>query len=121
MNYIFLILCNFILLSGYGQKAASINAQLYGRWISKDDKQYQLVFKDSIKLDFYHGKLESTYRYWMKNDSLIARDVNSGDVFNYAIMGLTRDHLTLMYLQRGNLLKFGRQTAVSKGRAKIRL
>lgn len=113
MKYIIVIICNFFLLSAYGQKGALIKTQLNGKWISEDDKQYQLVFKDSIKQDLYGGKLESTYQYWIKKDSLIAKDVSSGDVFNYAIMGITDKHLTLMYLERGNLLKFRKQTAAN--------
>ena len=42
------------------------------------------------------------------------KDVNSGDVYNYAIMSMTEKHLTLMYLERGNLLKFRKQTAANK-------
>jgi major membrane immunogen (membrane-anchored lipoprotein) len=120
MKYIITIICNFFLLTAYGQKSASIKTQLNGKWISEDDKQYQLVFKDSIKQDLYNGKLENTYHYWIKKDSLIAKDVSSGHVFNYAIMGVTENHLTLMYLERGDLLKFCKQTAANKSLAKKR-
>ena len=121
MKYFTIIIFNLIVFTTYGQKSASINRQLTGKWISEDDKQYQLVFKDSTKQDFYGGKLESTYRYWIRKDSLIAKDKNSGDVFNYAIMGITGKHLTLMYLGRGNLLKFRKQTAANTRLAKKRL
>lgn len=121
MKYIIIIFCNLFLLSAYGQNASSIKTQLNGKWISEDDRQYQLAFKDSTKQDFYGGNLESTYRYWVRKDSLIAKDIKSGEIFNYAIMGVTDKYLTLMYLERGNLLKFRKQTAANKGLAKKRL
>lgn len=115
MKYIIVItICNFFLLSAFGQSSASINTKLKGKWISEDDKEYHLVFKDSTKQDFYAGKLESTYRYWIKKDSLIAKDMKSGDFFNYVIMSATKNHLTLMYLERGNFLKFRKKTAGNK-------
>jgi hypothetical protein len=121
MRYIIVIIYSFFLLSAYGQNTTSVKQHLRGKWISEDDKQFELVFKDSIKQDFYYGKVESTYQYWIKKDTLIAKDVSSGDVFNYAIMGITGKHLTLMYLEKGNLLKFRKQSAAKIGEAKKRL
>jgi len=66
------------------------------------------VLKDNTKQDFYRRKLKRTYPYWINQDSLISKDVNSGNVFNYAIMGVTEKHLTLMYLERGNMLRFSK-------------
>lgn len=115
MKYTTVIICSFFLLPVYGQDTALIKQHISGRWISEDDKQFQLVFKDSIKQDFYSGKVESTYRYWIKKDSLIAKDVSSGEVFSYAIIGITGKHLTLMYSERGNLLKFRKRTVANAG------
>jgi hypothetical protein len=88
---------------------------LNGRWVSKENSQFQLVFKDSTKQDFYGGKLQCTYRYRIKKDSLIAKDMSSGNIFNYAILGVTEKHLTLMDLERGNLLLFRKKAAKPKG------
>lgn len=80
--------------------------QLFGTWVSTDDKAYQVIFKDSIKQDYYNKELQSTFTYQLKNDSLIVKDKGDGMVYYYAIMGLSRTNLTLMNLGRGNLLKF---------------
>lgn len=121
MRYFILVLVNLFFLSGYGQNASSSANQLKGRWVSEEDRKYQVVFTDTLKQDFYDGKLTSSFRYWIKKDSLVAKDLSDGGVYNYSIDGLSRTHLTLMYLQRGNLLLFRKQTAVKKGLAKKRL
>ena len=108
MKNIIIFICTLFFLSACGQRTPSVNQQLTGKWTSDDDKQFQVVFKDSTKQDFYDGKLESTYRYQIRKDSLIAEDINSGDVFNYTIADITENHLTLIYLERGNQLKFSR-------------
>ena len=81
-----------------------------------------IVFKDSTQQDFYAGELLSTHRYWIKNDSLVTKDLASGEVFNYTIIGVSENHLTLMYLERGNILKFRKggaaKTVVMKKRPK---
>jgi hypothetical protein len=118
MKYFITVICNLLLLSAYSQDAASIKKQLKGKWISEDDKKYHVVFNDSMKQDLYAGKLQSSFRYWIKQDSLIAKDLSNGHIYNYSIMGLTETHLTLMYLVRGNLLTFRKQKISNKNPAK---
>jgi hypothetical protein len=118
MRYLIVIIFSFFLFSAYAQPKPSLMQQLEGRWISEDDKQFEVVFKGNTKQDYYGGKVESHYRYRIRKDSLIATDVNTGDVFNYSIMGLTSKSLTLMYLERGNLLKFRKKVATSTSPAK---
>ena len=115
MKYIIIIVCNLFLLSAYGQNNLLVKKQLIGKWVSEDDKKAMIVFKDTLQQDFYAGELLSTHRYWIKDDSLVTKDLASGAVFNYAIMGVTEKNLTLMYLERGNLLKFRKQTAANTG------
>ena len=110
MKYIFIIFSILFLLPAYGQKTSLVKSQLQGRWVSADDKKAVIVFKDTLQQDFYAGELLSILRYWVKNDSLVTKDLATGDVFYYAIMGMTKEHLTLMYLERGNLLKYRKQT-----------
>lgn len=106
MRCIFLFVFYFFVLASFGQSNQSLKKQLLGTWFSEDDKKFQITFAGTIKKDFYAGKLQSTYQYWVKKDSLVTKDIQTNDVFNYAIMGLTEKHLTLMYLQRGNRLLF---------------
>ncbi|HVG13161.1 MAG TPA: hypothetical protein VM843_09165 [Flavisolibacter sp.] len=120
MKYIVAVISLFSLLPASGQGKLSVKQQLEGRWISEDDRQFQILFKGNTKQDFYGKQVESTYRYRVNKDSLIAADVNSGDVFNYTILGLTQKSLKLMYLERGNLLKFRKQVNASTGPVKKR-
>ena len=114
MRYLIILICNCFLLTTYGQNAVSLKMQLKGRWISEDDEKFQLVFNDTAKLDYYEGKLTSSYRYWIKQDSLIAKDLSDGYVYNYSIEGLSENHLTLMYLARGNFLMFRKKITTNR-------
>jgi hypothetical protein len=85
------------------------NSQLIkGRWISAEDKKYSVVFIDSLKMDYYKNEITSKFRYRISSDSLITEDIQTKEIYRYAIMGLSSKHLTLMYLDRGNLLTFSK-------------
>ena len=85
------------------------NQKLIGRWVSLEDKNYQIVFTAKTQTEYYGTKLQSTYTYRISKDSLITKDKLSGEVYNYSIMALTSKYLTLLYLERGNLLKFSKK------------
>jgi len=81
-----------------------------GHWISREDNKAHLVFSDSVMTDLYNNKIVGTSGYWFgDDDTLFAKQKNEGDTLIYTIMSLSKTNLTLMYLPRGNLLKFKRK------------
>lgn len=93
---------------------------LQGEWRSKDDANSTIEFKDRMKKDYYSGEklsesgfeiynkspVEQTSRPDENGDYLVVRD--NGDTFEYRIIELSEQVLELMYLPRGNMLKYER-------------
>jgi hypothetical protein len=109
MKFIIAAILLLTLSVGKCQTNASNNGKLIGRWVSLDDKNFQIVFTAKTEMEYYGTKLQSTYSYRISKDSLITKDKLSGEVYNYSIMTVTKTHLTLLYLERGNLLKFSKK------------
>src|SRR5579871_6467561 len=96
----------------YGQNSDSLNrARIIGRWVSEDDKRDEVTFTKSHKFEYYDKKLESSERYRIQNDSLIAIDKLTGDYFIYSLEGVSEKYLSLMYLPSGRMLLFRREKA----------
>lgn len=111
MKFFILFVPLLLFLSGAAQpkKKASNDDNIIGTWVSVDDSKYKIVFTKASKFDYYDRQLSSSYNYTIEKDSLITKDKSDGSVYYYSITSLTKNHLTLMYLERGNLLKFKRK------------
>jgi hypothetical protein len=108
-QFVFFSIILFCTLS-YGQNTDSLyKKKIIGKWISEQDKRYEMIFTNTSKFDYYDNKLESIERYRIQNDSLIAMDKSSGDQFIYSLETVSEKYLSLMYLPRGNLLLFRRK------------
>ena len=113
MRYIFTALCLAMLVIGFPQQrtpSGSPDARLLtGRWRSTEDKNYQIEFKAGTETEYYEKEVMSQLSYELKKDQLTAKDKKSGQVSKYAILSLTSKNLTLLYLDRGNTLRFQRE------------
>lgn len=96
----------FLVVSVNAVKAQNENKKIMGRWVSEQDRKYEVVFNKSQKLDYYEKELTSTFNYQIKRDSLIAKDVSDNVIYYYLIDGVTDSYLSLTFLPRGNLLLF---------------
>lgn len=89
-----------------------------GRWISESDSLAGLEIKDGKMIMFYKGyEIDSTdiYDIYINREYITAlgtehkpfeflRLTNATDTLEYSILGYSNTTLSLMYLQRGNLL-----------------
>lgn len=99
-----------ILLSAFAfsqSNTEEINQKLLtGKWKSTDDRNYVIIVSDSIR-EYYKKVQTGIYSYSIKENRLI--EISPlGEIYEYEITGLSTKNLTLMYLQRGNLLNFKR-------------
>jgi hypothetical protein len=116
-NISFILLAFIHCTASFGQTKAkqkvaqtTLRRLIRGHWISRDDNKAHLVFSDSVMTDLYNNEIVDTSDYWFgDNDKLFAKQKNEGDTLTYAIISLSKTTLTLMYLPRGNLLKFKRK------------
>ena len=91
---------------------------LQGKWISKDDSSSMIEFKQGKKIDFYADEEIHEDNFGVYNSRDIsqagAEDKNgkylivgiSEEKMEYEIIEATNDSLTLIYLDRGNTLKY---------------
>lgn len=86
-------------------------AKLQGTWVSRDDKNYTMVFKGSVVAEYYEKEKTSESNFILSKDTLVKTDINDGQVYRYAVTLLTANNLVLIYLDRGNLLRFRRKAA----------
>ncbi|MFA7681773.1 MAG: hypothetical protein WCX61_01960 [Candidatus Peribacteraceae bacterium] len=94
-----------------------ISALLQGMWTSLDDAQYQMEFVGETKKDFYDNEENASGTFALTDESPLAEEGTEGpylivdeddEQFVYAIVDVSDTELTLMYLPRGNILRFGR-------------
>ncbi|MBU1956503.1 hypothetical protein KKF09_02500 [Patescibacteria group bacterium] len=79
---------------------------IQGEWKSLDDINSIIEFGDGKKTDFYSNQKMSEGNFNLNEEHLI---VSSDDeTFEYKIIELSDQVLTLMYLPRGNILKYER-------------
>lgn len=95
-------------VSAQAKSEGNYPIKIIGTWISVDDNKNQIVFTKAAKLDYYNKTLVTTNSYTIAGDSLAVVDKSDGSNYRYSILSLTEKNLTLMYLDRGNLLKFRR-------------
>lgn len=90
---------------------------LQGTWTSVDDAQSQIVFEDDLKADLYEEELLHSDAFTITDESPVVEGVQEGpyiivgeddDTFIYSILKLTEEELELMYLPRGNILRYAR-------------
>jgi hypothetical protein len=80
---------------------------LQGEWWSLDDTNSTIVFDGNKKIDYYFATKMSEGDFEVVDDHLT---VGAGDdVFEYQIVSLSDNLLTLTYLPRGNTLKYQRK------------
>jgi hypothetical protein len=108
MKLLTILLFSFISINGISQiNNKQIESKfLIGKWISVNDKKYTIVISDSIR-EYYDRKLTDTFSYQLEKGKL-TKISSKGEIYEYDLMGLNKNHLTLMYLSKGNLLKFKR-------------
>ena len=79
---------------------------LQGKWISIDDTNSIIEFRDNSKIDYYSDEQLFEGDFNLDKDYLV---VSSNDeVFEYRIIDLSDEILTLMFLPRGNTLRYQR-------------
>ena len=97
---------------------AATDMALQGYWQSLDDPNAMIAFfAPSDMEDYYEGELLSSSDYFLSDACpdevpngglyLIATDREYSDTLCYAIMTLDEYGLELMYLPRGNILRYG--------------
>jgi|GEM_PF-487707 len=79
---------------------------LQGKWRSIDDPNSVIEFKDKRKMDYYSNEKLSEGDFNLKGDYLTVRSDN--ETFEYRILELSDQVLTLTYLPRGNTLQYER-------------
>jgi len=85
---------------------ATMISKLFGRWVSLDDEKSVIEFTDSTKIDTYNGEKMSEDIFKLNEKHLT---VGAGDdLFEYDIIEITDETLTMIYLGRGNILRYQR-------------
>jgi len=79
-----------------------------GGWISETDQDFAVIFKDSVKMDYYGGEKMSEGNYEIIDGALL-KVTGSDEVMEYEITELTADSLILTYKDKGNELRFRRE------------
>jgi hypothetical protein len=82
---------------------------LFGKWISDDDKQYSLSITSGEIIEYYGKEKTGLLSYKILGNLLTQTDKKEGTIFNYLIREIKPDHFTLIYLEKGNALKFTRK------------
>jgi hypothetical protein len=82
---------------------------LIGDWILADEKNYRIVFTAGSQAEYYGKEVQAVFTYRCAKDTLISKDKTTGAIYKYALATLTDKNLTLIYLDRGNLLEFRRK------------
>jgi len=83
---------------------------LNGKWKSADDSKSIIVFSNDKKIDYYNGSKMNENKFKLDGDYLL---VGEGDnIFKYKLIKITGTNLELMYLPKGNLLKYSKISKV---------
>src|SRR3954469_8487185 len=88
------------------QKQPVDKKKLLGNWISTEDTNYHITFTTTLQREYYGNELQAVNTYKLHSDTLVKTDKQTGTVYTYSVTGITNKNLTLLYLDRGNLLKF---------------
>ena len=79
-----------------------------GRWKSVSDKNYSIVVNDSTIFEYYGKEITGILIFKIDGDKLIEINKKDKQEFYYSIIRLDKNQLTLLYLDRGNTLRFRR-------------
>ncbi|MBU1046246.1 hypothetical protein KKH36_00500 [Patescibacteria group bacterium] len=94
--------------------------KMRGPWKSLDDEKSVIEFSDKYKIDFYDGAAMSEGPIMLYDEYPITREtlesengkymlyVSGGEQFFYQIVKLDENNLEMIYLDRGNTLKYTR-------------
>ncbi len=77
---------------------------LQGKWFSVDDENSVIEFKDNLKIDFYSGEKMFEGIFELNDNNLKVNE--NGEIFEYTINEISESNLILMFLPRGNILKY---------------
>jgi len=83
-------------------------ALIQGVWISVDDVNSVIEFNVEQKTDYYEGEKLREANYELMGNSLIVEE-EEGDDFEYEIIAISENELEMIYLPRGNILKYTKQ------------
>jgi hypothetical protein len=84
--------------------------KLIGRWISMDDEKYEIIFDTASQHEYYDKDLLNEHAYKLVGNTLVLKDKRTSSVYNYSVVDLTTTRLTLLYQDRGNLLRFNKSS-----------
>jgi len=79
---------------------------LQGKWRADDDINSVIEFRDGEKIDYYSDQImfEGVFEIDETEEHITVSE--GEDVFEYGIVELSEQSLSLMYLPRGNILKY---------------
>lgn len=102
------------------EDAETYSQLIQGVWTSLDDENSVIEFKDGMKIDFYSGEEMSKDEYGFYDEIPVDKDSKKQDtakylvvetsdgVFEYEVVELTENTLNLIYIPRGNILKYSK-------------
>ena len=79
--------------------------KLLGVWQSLDDEKYSVEFNENKKIDFYDNEENSRQNYIIENEQMVVGEPKI-DKLIYEIVKLDDENLEMIYLERGNILRF---------------
>lgn len=101
------ILCIALLVSACTAKNSPIEPdKLVGIWNLLPDTSSQSFFNGKNRLDYYRGYTMAAFDYTISNNVLIDTDRKNGEVYQYDIIVLTDDSLTLKHIRSGHVLNY---------------
>ena len=111
MKVFLLSISLFLSLNFFGQKKIQpvTKKSLKGQWVSIDDKKYTIQISDTAIVEFYEKEKTAEFTYTLNNRKIIKTDKSDGSVYQYKVLHLTSVRLSIIYLDRGNLVRFVRK------------
>lgn len=79
---------------------------LEGKWVSLEDKKFELEFKDEKRIEFYSGQKLNEGVFKINDSSLVVIDDELKETLKYEIIKLKKDSFSLIFLERGNTLNY---------------
>ena len=80
--------------------------KIQGRWVSVDDNSSMIEFVGEQKTDYYNNQKLSEGIFTLDDDLLTV--VNGNEIYEYIILNITEQDLSLSFLPRGNTLDYRR-------------
>ncbi len=92
--------------------------KLVGTWQSTDDPLSKVVFNtDGSQQDVYDNKVlgSGSWSFYEQESDVFLRTVINEETYEYAILEISEENLTLSYLSRGNILNYKRVVNSTEG------